>query len=174
VNTLADHDGDSKPIPDPTVLTTEALTREITALNNTVQLQLGALQDRVEDRFSGVDAHFGYIERQRIEQKQDTKAAVEAALSAAKEAVKEQTTSTERAMSKSESDTSEHLKHLRTTFTESIAAVERSVGYSKERITALESIRLGGKENLTGVYALVGVLITIALLGLGILTFLNR
>ena len=36
---MAESDGDpSKPVPDPTVLTTEQLIREITALNNTVQL----------------------------------------------------------------------------------------------------------------------------------------
>jgi hypothetical protein len=38
MNALTDHDGDSRPVPDPTSLTTEQLIRETTALNNTLQL----------------------------------------------------------------------------------------------------------------------------------------
>ena len=44
---MADHDGDSKPVPDPTVLTTEQLIREINALNGTLQLQLTAMRGLV-------------------------------------------------------------------------------------------------------------------------------
>jgi DNA repair exonuclease SbcCD ATPase subunit len=174
VSATADHDGDTRPIPDPTVLTTEQLIREITTLNNTLQLQLTAQQVLVDQRLDSVGAHLEHIESQRVEQKQDTKAAVDAALAAAKEAVKEQTSASDRAINKSDDSTSEQLKQMSTTFTTAIAAVGGSIGDAKERITALESLRLGVKENLSGVYALIGLIITVAVLGLGILTFLTR
>ena len=174
-------DGDSRPVPDPTVLTTEQLIREINALNGTLQLQLTAMRALVDEKlvsvamqFAAVDTHFGLIESQRVEQKLDTKAAVEAALSAAKEAVRDQTNLSERAIHKSETAASDQVKQISGTFTTGITAVGASVNDAKERITALENLRLGNKENLSGVYALIGILITIALLGLGILTFLTR
>lgn len=77
---------------DPTRLTTEALMREIEVLNRNLDL-----------RFSFYDRLLSDADKQRVEQKQDTKAAVDAALAAAKEAVKEQNISTEKAIGKTES-----------------------------------------------------------------------
>lgn len=72
---MADYNGDSKPVPDPTVLTTEQLIREINALNGTLQLQLTAMRGLVDEKlvsvamqFAAVDTHFGLIESQRVEQ----------------------------------------------------------------------------------------------------------
>ena len=153
----------------------QALSDErFASLDAHVATQFQNVEGQITRRFQDIDAHFALIERQRVEQKQDTKAAVESALAAAKEAVKEQTIASDRAITKSETATSEQLKQLSTTFTTAIAAVGGSIGEAKERITGLESIRIGGKENLSGVYALIGVLITIALLVLGVMSYLNR
>lgn len=76
---------------DPTALTTDALMREVEILNRAMDL-----------RFAFYDRLLEAADKQRLEQKLDTKAAVDAALAAAKEAVREQTISTEKAISKSE------------------------------------------------------------------------
>lgn len=59
------HDGDRRPVPDPTLLTTAAVTREI-----------GHLREFIEEKFRGVQTQFD--EKQR---------ALDAALAAQKEAV---------------------------------------------------------------------------------------
>lgn len=78
-------------VTDPTALTTDALMREVYVINQAMDL-----------RFSFYDRLLADADKQRLEQKADTKSAVDAALAAAKEAVKEQTISTEKAISKSE------------------------------------------------------------------------
>lgn len=88
--TVATTGPDSK-TTDPTRLTTEALMREIDVINKDM--------DR---RFSFYDRLLEEADRRRVEQKDDTKAAVDAALAAAKEAVKEQNSATEKAIGKSE------------------------------------------------------------------------
>jgi len=141
--------GARRPDPDPTVLTTQALFREIGTLRELFEQRIDALEaerdratvqsahrtkvlnrERVEqftaqrellnERITALrsltDERFASAEHQRIEQKQDTKAAVDAALSAAKEAVKEQTTASGLSISKSETATREQLaqRHFHT------------------------------------------------------------
>ena len=104
----------------------------------------------------------------------DTNAAVESALAAATEAVEVHTTLSDRATNTRTPATAEQLKELSTTLSIAIAAAEGSISDAKERITALESLRTGGKENLSGLYTLIGVLVIVAMLDLGVLNNLNR
>ena len=100
-----------KPIPDPTVLTTEALNREIALVREYTERSLTSMQTSFEagrdamhdlldakidasialedEKFRKVMREFDLLEKQRIEQKDDTQKAVDAALTAQKEAVKE-------------------------------------------------------------------------------------
>ena len=129
--------GESQQVPsdkaDPTVLTTEALQREVEALKDLINLRVSGLKDVVDERFTSVDRQLIDQEARRVEQKSDTKAAVDAALAAAKEAVKEQTTASERAIGKSETST-----------TTAISAVSSNVDDLKERVGKIENLRLGG------------------------------
>lgn len=128
--------------PDPTVLTTEALQRAISTLKDTISLQVThefdsrVAADIAIQEFT--EREMQLIERQRVEQKLDTKAAVDAALAAAKEAVKEQTTASGLSISKSENATNEQLKQLSTTFTTAIAGVERTINDWKDRVNTVE------------------------------------
>lgn len=155
--------GSNNPPPtvDPTVLTTQALTREITAVREVIEQKITALSDVQKEKFRAVAQQFTLIERGRKEQKEDTKAAVGAALSAAKEAVKEQTTASEKSITKSETATSELLKQLNNTLTTEASALRREIGEVKDRVTALENQRLGAKEDRTALYATIGVGVTV-------------
>jgi hypothetical protein len=159
----------STPTPDPTVLTTEALLREIAALRTLIDQRISSteqlfetkillgreggmalkelLSNQINEKFASVDTQFQLVERQRVEQKQDTKAAVDAALAAAKEAVKEQTTASDRSITKSETATSEQLKQMNVTFTTAVAGIATPISDLKDRVTALEAVRLGAREN---------------------------
>lgn len=212
----------SVPSPDPTVLTTAALLREIGALrelltqrvdaleserdrttgaakerrdvlNRESQEQLRALAEFVELRIAGqaetVKLQFELVERQRVEQKKDTKDAVDAALTAQKEAVKEQTTASERAIAKSETSTTKQLEQQQETVSTAIDALRRSIDEVKERIvevdrnarTAISEVattangtvqqKFGATESRSGLYATIGLIVTVGLALMGVVAF---
>ena len=134
--------GGSRPVPDPTVLTTEALKREVGALNALGKLRIESESDarKAADLAiqEGTEREMHLIERQRVEQKKDTKDAVDAALAAAKEAVKEQTTASGVSIAKSENATNEQIKSLNATFTTALAGVERTINDWKDRVNHVE------------------------------------
>lgn len=131
-----------KPDPDPTLLTTESLLREVAHLKELVEEQISSLRDRTQ-------LQFDLVERQRVEQKNDTKAAVDAALTAQKEAVKEQTTASERAIAKSESGTSKQLEDLAANFRTENTGIRTTIDDLKERVSELASLRAGALEQRT-------------------------
>jgi hypothetical protein len=98
------------------------------------------LEGRVEAEARVAQERFDTAERSRVEQKQDTKAAVDAALSAAKEAVKEQTTASERSIAKSEAATAKQLEQQQLTTTTALQSLRTSIDEMKER--SIEDVRV--------------------------------
>lgn len=152
------------PIPDPTLLTTQALLREVAGLRELMESRLEALEDVEEQKFYKVEQQFELVERQRVEQKKDTKDAVDAALTAQKEAVREQTAASERAIAKSEAATSKQLDQLSVTFANEAASQRRELGEMKQRLTAIEQQKIGAKEDRTGLYAGIGAVVGLLLI----------
>jgi len=168
-------DRGSRPVPDPTVLTTEQLDRAITSLKDVLETRLGGMEEVTDEKFISVNERFALVERQRVEQKEDTKAAVDAAFSAAKEAVREQTNASQQSIGKSENATKEQLNQLTTTFTTAIAGVQTSIDDLKERVGRIESIRQGaserkeeGRATISSSTQLVGAVIAIVVLALAV------
>jgi chromosome segregation ATPase len=147
---------------------TSLLNETVNRVPTEVQKEVSHLRELMDERSEAVITQFSLVERQRVEQKSDTKAAVDAALAAAKEAVKEQTTAFGLATAKSETSTLEQLKQLTVTFNTAISGVQVTLGDLKDRINRIEATKAGGKETLTGIYALVGFLVSVLVL-LGIL-----
>jgi len=189
------------PIPDPTILTTQALYREVSALRELIEQQVrsaairsqegrdaikaridAAIESRDEldtEKDKRITQQFDLVERQRVEQKKDTKDAVDAALTAQKEAVREQTSASERAIQKSETATLKQLDQITLTFKADIDAARRSLDEAKERISdvdrKVETIaarQVGAKEDRSGLYATVAIIATILLLGIAIMGFI--
>lgn len=152
----ADQTG-NRPVPDPTVLTTDALRREIAALDTLIASRIKAESDVTSERFRGIRDLLDVAERQRVEQKMDTKAAVDAALTAQKEAVREQTAAFALATDKSERAVAEQLRQLGTTFTAALTGVTIRLDDLKERQTRTESLKTGGQESRQGFIAIVSV-----------------
>jgi len=148
------------PVPDPTVLTSQALYREVAGLKELITDRIKALDEASADARQAIlnelhiaieardalDAEkdkriaqqFDLVERQRVEQKKDTKDAVDAALAAAKEAMKEQTTASERATNKSETAINKLVEQQALTFKADIESQRRATDENKERIGELE------------------------------------
>lgn len=61
-----------RPDPDPTVLTTDALHREVAHLKQRMDDMFSAAQDLTKEKFDGVADKFTDIEAHRKEQKEDT------------------------------------------------------------------------------------------------------
>jgi hypothetical protein len=94
---------------------------------------------QINERFNKVAQQFELVERQRVEQKKDTKDAVDAALTAQKEAVKEQTTASERAIAKSEAFTTKQIDAIGAIIQSRDKGVDDKIDDLKSRVTAAES-----------------------------------
>lgn len=163
--TIPTRNGGSHPTPDPTVLTTEALTREVNALKSLLELRIDGEADARKAADTSLqdlkERELVLIERQRVEQKDDTKAAVDAALAAAKEAVKEQTIASGLSINKSENATNEQLKQLNVTFTTAVEGVNRTISDLKERVSNVEGTRQGTDATTPWVISIVVGLVAV-------------
>lgn len=111
----------SRPVPDPTELTTKALEREI-----------ARVEERIDDLKEFVLREFESIERHRLEQKEDTKAAVDAALTAQKESV-----------AKSEAAVSKQIDQLTASIDKTTSDIRRELSEVKERVSETDK-KVGG------------------------------
>jgi len=129
-----DRMGTSTPRPDPTVLTTEALQREVAAMKELLTHRLESaerisdsehsmlrqsIQDQKELREKELEAlhrEFALAERSRVEQKADTQSSYEAALRNTREVSEQQTR----------------------TFSVALEGVSASINEAKERLSKVE------------------------------------
>ena len=174
--------GGSRPVPDPTVLTTEQLHREIAAAVRLLQAEgegrmnlfrseIQSIQDANAIRFANIEKEFALVENRRVEQKVDTKTAVDAALQAAKSAVNEQTVAQEKAITKSETAAAEQSKQQYATFSASLKGVTDTVADLKERVATIEAIKIGATETKVGTNQNIGLIISLVLFSIAIVTF---
>lgn len=134
---------------DPSKLTTKQILREISTLRELFEMEAKWEEKLRMERLTFVKERFDLIEQSRIEQKADTKAAVDAALTAQKEAVKEQTTASERAIAKSESATTKQLEALDSTFSAALKGVIDLLNDTKDRVSKVESVRIGSDSQIS-------------------------
>jgi hypothetical protein len=124
------------PVPDPTVLSTEQVEREI---------------GHVKELFG---SQFQLIERQRVESKIDTEKALAAALTAPEKAAQVLATFT-----------SDQLKALQASFTTAFEQIRKDIAELKENNRGTQGVRQGGREAYAGLYALAGFLVSLLVLG---------
>jgi hypothetical protein len=111
----------STPIPDPTLLTTEALQREIAGLKEFLLAKLSAEIDATRLRFETVDVKFDGVKNRFTENDEHTKSlktadttALNAALAAQEKAASEQNNRVQIALDKSDVATSKRFDEQRT------------------------------------------------------------
>jgi hypothetical protein len=143
---MAPNDKGSRPVPDPTILTTEQLHREIASTRELVVGEIRHLSEltdekfrAVEDRFRNVDDKFEDVAQRTAEQKTDTKDALDAALQAAKDAVALQTEAFDAATRKSESAVTKQIDALGTLVEKSSDAKDEKINDLKSRLDRIEA-----------------------------------
>jgi hypothetical protein len=146
------------PIPDPTILTTEQLHREIAALREFVLGEIKHVKQINDERFRAVEAQFvQHLERTK-EQKTDTQQAVQSALTSAKELVAQRNDASERAIAKSEQATVKQIDALAVLLEKSSEAKDEKIGDLKARLDRLEGKAQGTQMSYGMVFAVVGAL----------------
>ena len=160
----ADSSDSQRSVPDPTLLTIDALRREIAMLSKEIDGKLEAIEKLNIERFNRIDALMERSEEMRQEQKSDTRSAVEAALDNQKEATH-----------KMEKSVSEQISSLRTNLETTHNGLRDNIEDLKDRLTIQESIKLGAVEQRTETrhmsntaiavigLAFTGILVTLAL-----------
>lgn len=180
-----------KTVPDPSLLTTEQLLREISrvvalleaemhgdrevseaerrGIREHVKDQLDAIRGKHEVRFIGIDDRFDAIEAVRREQKADTQKNVEDALLAAKEALREQKSTYDASLTKTEASIKEQSGQRDATVNARILAMEGVLNDVKTRVDRMEAAKIGSAENHTNarldlgsVVGFIGMLIAIS------------
>lgn len=144
---------DVRPIPDPTVLTTEASTRLEKSLRELTLSEIAHLESLLTERFARIETQFKMLDSRTAEQKQDTNNALTAALSAQKEQAALQNNASEKSITKSETATIERIKAVETLLAASTHASDEKSDDLKSRIVALEAIKLGIVEGAAGVHS---------------------
>jgi len=167
-----------RPVPDPTVLTTQQLLREIQALKELLESRLNSydkaillLQDlanrqpsiseavaKFEEQFRGIETQFK--ERDiRVEQTaKESKVAVDAAFSAQKEAVSEQNKSGAAAIAKSEATTTKQIDAIVLLIQANTKAADEKFDDVKNRLTAIEGRSQAYSQGFGWIATAVGII----------------
>ena len=154
------------PIPDPTVLTTQQLLREILSARELLESKIITtgeaifhLQHLHEEKFKSVEKQF--IERDtRTESTQkDSKVAIDAALKAAKEAVEEQNKSNAMAIAKSEASFTKQIDQILVLVSTLGKGIDDKIEDIKSRVQTIEGHKQGANEVWGYVIAAFGLLV---------------
>jgi chromosome segregation ATPase len=197
-------DWNGRPIPDPTILTTEQLLRAIKGERDFVEGQLDVLRERLagvdratelrltdivkipdqidekvsnlaavtEERFQSIAKQFAERDTRSERESRDNKVAVDAAFAAQKESAAKQDESNQKAIDKSEVATAEKINKLAELFTTTTDALGDKIDDLKERVGKAEGSKAGATESRTGLYAAIGTITGVLVLGMIILGFI--
>jgi hypothetical protein len=135
-------DGGLVPVPDPTLLTTQALLREVAALKELMEVRTDAIISLYDEKFTGVSDQF--IERDK---------AVQAAFVAQKETA-----------IKSENSMLESQRQLRDLFDANSRSMNDKINGLKERLDRGEGVHTGGKDVWGYVVGAIGTMLSIGTL----------
>lgn len=162
-----ERNGGHRPVPDPTVLTTAALVREISALQQLMETKIEAEASTQEQRYFAVAKQLEFLEQQRKEQKADTAAAVAQALAAQQNSVSK----SEQSMMKQLEQLSNTLKSVEDGLRRDNDALKDRIGAAETRVTSVEAQKVGAKEDRSGLYAAAGIGISILFAVMGVIAF---
>lgn len=160
---------DSRPVPDPTVLTTDQLLRAIDSLQALLETKIDASEARAGIQIEAIDRYFQEIEARRIEQKRDVHDAVTTAMESQKALMDSQSAASKEAVTKAENATTKQLDQMMETFTSSLGSATDATNEIRSRVSRIESVRVGerqqvdsGQKQIQAVGAVLSIIVTLA------------
>src|SRR4029079_158045 len=149
-------------------------TREVSVeiIHEEIQRRVQQLQELHEQKFAAIQVQLAERDARVASEKKDAKLAVDAAFAAAKETGAPQEQANREAIDKSERATSETIKTNQESGRASIAALSKGLDEVKDRVTRIESAKVGGTENRTNFYATIGLIATVTFLFIAIFGFI--
>jgi cation transport regulator ChaB len=150
--------GNKFPVPDPTILTTQQLHREILGLREILEARLigmdkalillqaavdrspsiAEIYSEFKEKFNSVQTQFKERDTRSEQSSKDSKVAVDAALQAAKEAVNEQNKSNTTAIGKSEAATTKQIDQIMELIRTMVSSFDSKISDLKERINLVQ------------------------------------
>ena len=174
------------PVPDPTLLTTEQLKREISGLQALIEARIDAIELRINhgrsmieavpdrineevehlrvllfEKFMGIPHQFSERDIRNKQTWDDSKVALAAAFQAAREAVAEQNKAFAAATMKSETAFAKQMDQLNATFSAQNKATDDKIDDIKARLNIIEGSKTGILQ-IIGVLASIGALLGVA------------
>lgn len=160
--------GGSRPVPDPTVLTTQSQAAAIAALREIIETRLNGmdkaiellqvtndkfplivtskvsnLHELIDEKFNSIDKQFSERDTRTDKVAELNQKAIDAALQAAKEIVNEQNKSSSQAIAKSEASVTKQIDATTVLIESKSKATDGAFGDIKERLTRIESGAVG-------------------------------
>jgi hypothetical protein len=176
-------DKEHLPVPDPTVLTQQQLTREIWASREILETRIKCLEEILErlqlvadqqialretaianlqslqdEKFKGIQTQFTERDIRTEGTARDSKVAVDAALQAAKEAVGEQNKSSALAIAKSEAATTKQIDQIGLIINSMAKGLDDKIDDIKGRLNSIEGHGKGTNEIWGYIIGALGVL----------------
>lgn len=155
---------DTRPIPDPTALTTDQLRREIGALRELVEARSDGDRKLNDERFLGIETQFVERDKRTEQTTHDNKVAVDAAFAAAKEAVGEQNKSNAASITKSEAAFTKQIDQTGVLLNAVAKATDEKIDDLKTRLTTVESKKIGATDTWGYIGLIAGLLIALTAL----------
>jgi len=176
----------SRPVPDPTVLTTDQLRREITNTRQVIDVRIDSIEKAVlllqtaiekvpaliaadvsalralqDEKFNSIQTQFTERDIRTEQAARDSKVAVDAALQAAKEAVGEQNKSSALAIAKSEAATTKQIDQITILIDTMRKGLDDKIDDMKERLTSIEGQKRGGHDAWGYVIGIMGLIVAL-------------
>jgi hypothetical protein len=149
-------------------------TREVSVeiIHEEIQRRVTQLQELHEQKFAAIQVQLGERDARVASEKKDAKLAVDAAFAAAKDTAALQEKANREAIDKSERATAETIKTNQESSRAAIASLSKGLDEVKDRVTRIESAKVGGTENRTNFYATIGLIATVTFLFIAVFGFI--
>jgi hypothetical protein len=151
---------------------TELLSDTVNRVPNETQKEVAHLRELQQERFASIELQFRERDTRAERESRDNRVAVDAAFAAQKEAAAKQDENNQKSIDKSEAATAEAIGKLGELVQTNVNGLSGKIDDLKDRVGKIESIKLGATENRTGLYAAIGMVATIILLGIAIVGFI--
>lgn len=144
----------------------------ILLVHDEIERRVDHLQELHQQKFDAIQRQLVERDGRVASEKKDAKLTTDAAFAAAKDRSDLLEKANREAIDKSERATNETIRTNQENSRASIGALSKGLDEVKDRVTRIESAKVGGTENRSSIYATIGVVATIIFLVIAVFGFI--